>query len=542
MEKDQKFYEKMKVPEPTHCYFCRIQRRLSYRNERFLYHRKCALTGQKMLSSFSEDKPFPIYDNDAWWSDKWDPLDFGRDFNFLRPFFEQHCELRKKVPRLARQQQKPMWNSDYCNCASQNRNCYLVFSTNRCEDCYYGSWVNDCKDCIDLKNVIGCEVCYDCTGCRDCYDLKYSQDCVNCKSSYFLRDCKGCMHCFACSNLQDKQYYIFNKKKTREEYEEFMRHTNTGSYKTIKDGKEKAQKILQDLIGKEYHGVNTENCLGDYLTNCKNTYMSFECDECEDVRYCVCIEKAKDSMDHCHWGVNTERMYECQACGYDLFNLKFCTLCWTGCNDLEYCEHCFSSKNCFGCIGLKKNEYCILNKQYSREGYEELVPKIIEHMKKTSSLPELGYEYGEFFPIRDSYYAYNETLAHEEIPMTKDEVLKKGWQWKDKDPKEYKPQTYEPPDDIRNVPDSILNEILKCVDCGKNYKIIPQELNFYKRQTIPIPRKCADCRHNDRLKFRNPRIMYERSCMKCGKAIKTSYAPGRPETVYCEGCYLKEVY
>jgi len=28
-------------------------------------------------------------------------------------------------------------------------------------------------------------------------------------------------------------------------------------------------------------------------------------------------------------------------------------------------------------------KYCILNKQYSKEEYEELVPKIIEHMQKT---------------------------------------------------------------------------------------------------------------------------------------------------------------
>ncbi|MEK7547305.1 MAG: zinc-ribbon domain containing protein, partial [Patescibacteria group bacterium] len=133
MEKDQEFYKLMQVPSPTLCYFCRTQRRLSYRNERFLYHRKCGLTEKEIISSFSEDKPFPVYENDAWWSDEYDPLKYGRDFDFNRPFFEQFFELRDSVPRLARQQQKPMWNSDYCNCANQNKNCYLVFSTNRCE-------------------------------------------------------------------------------------------------------------------------------------------------------------------------------------------------------------------------------------------------------------------------------------------------------------------------------------------------------------------------------------------------------------------------
>ena len=30
-------------------------------------------------------------------------------------------------------------------------------------------------------------------------------------------------------------------------------------------------------------------------------------------------------------------------------------------------------------------------------------------------------------------------------------------------------------------------------------------------------------------------------CAKCGKEIKTSYAPDRPETVYCKQCYNNEV-
>ncbi len=535
MEKDQEFYEMMDVPRPTFCYICRMQRRLNYRNERFLYHRKCDLTGKDTISSFSIDKPFPVYDNDAWWSDDWDPLTFGRNFDFEKPFFEQFLDLRDTVPRIARQQQKPMWNSDYCNCASQNRNCYLVFSTNRCEDCYYGSWVNDCKNCIDGKNISGCELCYDCVGCTDCYDLKYSQDCRNCKNSYFLRDCLGCMYCFACSNLQDKEYYIFNERKTKKEYEDFMRKINLGSYQVVQDGKEKAQKILQDLIVKEYHGTNIENSIGDYLHDCKNAYMAFECDHCEDVRYCVCLEQAKSSMDHSHWGVGTERMYECQACGYDNFNLRFCNLCWSGCSDLTYCDQCFSSKDCLGCISMKKNQYCILNKQYSKSDYTKLRDQIIKHMKKTG-------EWGEFFPANRAIYGYNESLAQEQVKMSKKEVIARNWLWKDSDPRDYLPQSVHIPDDICEIDSQILETTLSCQNCGKNYKIIPPELKFYKKQTIPIPRKCHDCRHYDRMELKNLRIMYDRKCQRCHENIRTTYHSKDPAKVFCEKCYLEVVY
>ncbi|MFA6918141.1 MAG: hypothetical protein WC285_04930 [Candidatus Gracilibacteria bacterium] len=535
LPEDKEFYRMMEVSEPTLCYICRMQRRLSYRNERYLYHRKCALTGKEIISCFSPDKPFVIYDIDAWWSDKWNPLDYGVVFDFSRPFFEQFYGLRECVPRLALQQQKPNWNSEYCNCMSQNKNCYLVFSTNRCEDCYYGTWVNDCRNCIDNLYIFNCELCYDCMHCADSYALMYSQDCRNCKNSYFLKHCIGCMDCFACSNLRNKQYYVFNKRKTKEEYEEFMKSVNMGSYQVVSDGKEKAAKNLHDLIVKEFHGDNLENSVGDYLYDCKNTYMSFSCNDCEDVRYSTYVEKAKNSMDHSHWGVNTERIYECQACGYDLFNLRFCNLCWSGCSDLTYCDHCFSAKNCFGCVGLKKHQYCILNKQYSKEEYEELVPRIIEHIKRTG-------EFGEYFSIAKSLFAYNEAKGYERVPMTKGEVLAKGWTWKDKDPRDYLPQKFKLADDIRDVPESVIDDVLVCETCEKNYKIIPQELSFYRKMTIPIPRTCTDCRHFERLKMENPYVLFDRKCAKCGKAIKTSYKEGSSEIVYCEECYLKEVY
>lgn len=536
-EKDQAFYKRMEVPEPTLCPLCRIQRRLSYRNERFLYHRKCELTGKSIISSFSTDKPFPVYDNDAWWSDDWDPLDYGQDFDFNRPFFEQFFELRDKVPRQAMQQQKPMINSDYCNCASRNKNCYLLFSTNYCEDSYYGSWVNYAKNCVDNLYIKNCELCYDCVGCQDCYNVRYSRDSTNCKNSFFLRNCKGCTDCFGCSNLINKQYYIFNKPHTKEEYEAFLEEVNTGNHVTIEKIKEKLEGVLNDLVVREYIGVNNQNVLGDYINQCKNCYHCFEVDASEDLSYCHCINNSKDCMDYSYWGQESELVYETQASGYNLFNIRFCNLCWDNCSNLTYCDQIFSSKNCFGSVGLKKKQYCILNKQYSKQEYEELIPKIIKHMKKTG-------EWGEFFPTSQSIYAYNETLAYEQLPLTKEEVLKRGWPWKDEEEgsKNYKGPAYEIPDDIKNVSDEITKQILISEKSGKPYKIIPQELKFYKENNIPIPRLTPDERHWERLKKRNPRALFDRQCENCQKEIQTTYAPDRPEKVFCEECYLKEVY
>ena len=151
-------------------------------------------------------------------------------------------------------------------------------------------------------------------------------------------------------------------------------------------------------------------------------------------------------------------------------------------------------------------------------------------------------EWGEFFPTALSPYAYNETVANEYFPMPKEQVIEKGFTWRDPDQKDYQKQTFNLPDNLNEISDKILNEILACTTCGKNYKITSHELKFYHQFNLPIPRKCNDCRHNDRIVLRNPRKLFDRKCSKCQSDIYTTYTPDRPEVVYCEKCYLKEVY
>lgn len=533
---DLGFYKEIDVPPPTLCYICRMQRRLSFRSERFLYHRKCDLTGKQMISSYSTDKSFPVYDIDAWWSDKWDAKAYGRELDFSRPFFEQFFEMRNQVPRMARIQQKPMENSEYCNAAGHSKNCYLCFSTNTGEDCYFGTWLNRCKSCVDATNVNDSELCYECVNCTNCYDLQYSRDCKNCNSSMFLRACIGCTNCFGCYNQIQKQYMIFNEQKTKEEYEAFMMSLKTGSFSEIEAMKERFNEFSKSLITKEFDGTNNENSVGNYLNNCKNVYYGFECENVEDISYSMCIYRAKNAMDHSYWGDGTEKTYECQACGYGGYNLRFCNLCWSNCSDLTYCDQMFSSKNCFGCIGLRQAEYCVFNKQYSKEEYEKLVQKITTHMKETK-------EFGEFFPTTKSHYAYNETLAYEQIPLTKEEVLERKWRWKDEEENNsYKGPNITLPDSINDVSDEITKNILVSTLSGKPFKIIPQELAFYRTHQIPLPRLTPNERHYARLQMRNKRVMYDRICTRCKQSIITTYSPDRLEQVYCEKCYLETIY
>ena len=78
------FYEKIKVPAPTWCSECRLQRRYSWRNERNLYKRSCDLCGESIVTIYSPNKNLKVYCANCWWGDKWDSSSYGRDFDFNR--------------------------------------------------------------------------------------------------------------------------------------------------------------------------------------------------------------------------------------------------------------------------------------------------------------------------------------------------------------------------------------------------------------------------------------------------------------------------
>jgi hypothetical protein len=200
-----------------------------------------------------------------------------------------------------------------------------------------------------------------------------------------------------------------------------------------------------------------------------------------------------------------------------------------------YSQYCVNCKNIFGCSNLKNKDYCILNKQYKKEEYEELVPKIITQMQKNK-------EWGEFFPIKISQFAFNETVAQEYFPMQKEKIIEMGGKWKEESQKDYQPQRINITTDIKEVEDKICYEILACEITGKNFRIIPQELAFYKKMNLPIPTKHPDQRHLERIKQRNPRQLWPRKCASCKKSILTSYPETNPTKIYCEECYLKEIY
>jgi len=525
--------KKYPIPSPQLCPDCRQQRRLSWRNERNLYQRTCDFCHKKNLSIYREDNLSPVYCLDCWWSDQWDAQKYGRDFDFNRPFFEQFKELQNIVPRMAVQQSQNE-NSEYTANVSHLKNCYLLFSSDFSKDCYYGALVEHCQDSLDNLIINKCQLTHNAIFSENIYNCTFVIHSSQCSDSAFLLNCKNCSHCFLCYGLRSKEYCIANKQHSKEEYFKKMNSLPLSSYKNYENFKKHYFEMIQSAPYLfMWRNGRIQDSTGDFLTDVQNCINCYELTQGRDCKYVQIAYQVTDAQD-CSC-VNGELGYENCECFPMPMKSAFNLNTYNG-SDIFYSDMCMNGNaSLFGCVGLKRSKYCILNKQYSEKEYNELVPKIIEHMQKTE-------EYGEFFPASLSPFHYNETDAQGFFPLTKEEALAKNHTWLEKRKKDYQPQAYEMPDNINETPKEIVNHVLACQECKKNYKIITQEYELLKKLQLPIPRLCFECRHAQRSKFRKKRKLYIRKCAGCEIQIQTNYAPNCPEKVFCEKCYMEKIY
>jgi hypothetical protein len=428
-----------------------------------------------------------------------------------------------------------------------------------------------------------------------------------------------------------------NKKISKENFEEIKKDIFTNQ-----ERKEKINNFLGKQIKIAVKNYVSENISWEFLYWCKNCFNCYDLQESINCKNVERLHKIEDSMD-CFSVKDASLLYECLVVWNPAYNTLFSSVCWNWSNNMLYSMECYSSSNLFWCVWLRDKSYCILNKQYTKEEYEKLVPKIIENMSSPQPSPEGEgvREWWEFFPSSLSPFGYNETVAQEyfpinppvlaDIPLNKGDsqigaeaggffpnknvisseverpfseinnelsknngvskekipLLQSEWQnfsqsktglkWEinyiDREWNIYKTlqeagrrpvfkySTYEAtfpkvekiipasklPENISEIPDDILNWAIECEERktrGLNplFKILPQELEFYRKHNLPIPRKHPDQRHLDRMALRNPRKLFTRKCDKCGKEIQTTSAPERQETVYCQECYEKEIY
>lgn len=549
---DLAHYEKIDVPSPTFSPMERMRRRMAWRNERTLYKRTCDATGETVVSCYRPDAPFPVYKREYWYSDNWDPSAYQQEYDFSRSFFEQFKELLHKVPR-AQVFLSNSTGSDYTNYTVESKNCYLCFTAlGGNEDCSYSSYLTKSLGSYDCHLINQCENCYQCINCENCISVKYSIDSSNCSGSSFLYDCNGCVDCTGCVGLRNKQYYIFNEQYSKEEYAKKVAELDLACSSGIARMHETMQTFQLGFPKKYIHGRGNVDVSGDYIYNSKNCHDCYLVTNNEDCKFAFYSKDSKSMYDVFISFLGNEYVYESHATPRNNYMVKFCDLCANGNNTIEYCQSCESSSNLFGCIGLRGKEYCIFNKQYTKDEYEELIPKIKQHMMDMPyyDAMDIPYRYGEFFPIELSPFGYNETTAQDFFPLSKEEAGKRGYRYTDIE--KYK-GIYAPtisPDDLPEridaITDEFLNHVIACTNAATKtcqgssaFRLTQNEISFYKRNSIPLPHTCPNCRQFERISKRNGLKLYERITQD-GKNVLTTFSPDQPEKILSEEGYQQE--
>ncbi len=530
---DFKFYKRFDIPPPEQCSLCRWKHLLAFWTFGKFRKTKSDLSGEGIITVLPESVPFPVYAREEWVSDAWDPMQYGRDYDSSRPFFEQFAGLQFKVPHPHQAGARSI-NCEWSDDVWESKNCYLCRSLLNCEDVSYGYRTFGCKNSVDVTYCFDTEFSYDCAHCFKCYKVRHAFDARNSMDSMFLYDCRNVQNCFMCWNLRNKQYYILNQSYSREAYFEKLKSFDVSSYRGIQKLKEEFRgTVAREAVHRANFNTKAVNSTGNFLTECNNCFSCYFLDESENCRYIFRGLKSKDTIDSVGCVAEKTALSSAGAWIYETIGM----LWGSNCRYAAYLDACEECEHCFGCVGLRKKKFCILNKQYSEKEYSAKVTQIKDAMRKSG-------EWGKFFPYALAYSGYNLSLAHIYFPETKEGTQKLGGRW---DEEEAAAVTEgmsgdDLPDRIGDVGDDISKQAVICPKTGRRFNIAPHELAFYKEFEIPLPHHHPDWRTLERFKPLTVLRPYRGTCAFCSKETEHFYPP---ETGYkkiaCMDCYQREV-
>ena len=528
---DLVLYEKVGLQVPEQCFFCRMKQYFAFWVFGKFRKGVSDLSGENLITVLPNNPRYPVYKSNEWWSDAWDPMAYGQDYDPSRPFFEQLKELQEKVPR-PHQTGENNTNCDWCDDAWDSKNCYLSRSFAKCENLNYGYRVIEGKDSFDIVYGFNLQNSYDCLACHNSFNLNFSENCKDCIDSFFLFDCRNCQDCFMCWNLRNKQYCIRNEQYTKENYENELRKIKFDSYKNLSIVKSELENILKEkAVHRENFNLKTSSSVGNYLTNCDKCVNVFTWENSQNCRNSVRGLNTKDCIDQL--GTWNNELSGDNSGVYGGYGIKHSS--WSNGRYSEYLDICDEVEYCFGCVGLKKKKYCILNKQYSKEEYENLKNQIISGM---------GKEYGKFMPFSMGFCDYNLSTAQVYFPKTtKEEILKHGGYWSEEDlsSKDGVP-SLQLPDSISETDPNISSQALICPESHYRFNISTAEYDFHKRKNFALPRFHFDQRMLNKSRKLAIIKAYPYKCFYCQKDTMAYYPPEWGyKKIACEECYKQNI-
>lgn len=538
-DKDIEFLRMLRVPPPNYCPTCRRMRRMGHMGINRFFKRPCQAPdhSEAMISIFSSECPFPVYDYQYFIGDQFDPFSYTRTYEGGSPI-EVLYSLRKEFPMPSFLNRDPSCiNSEYSNGGRNTKNAYYASGCYESEDIWYSNMVGQSRNIMDSRLIHSSEFVYMSLHGDHLYKCMYTYFSSNSTDCMFIFDCKNCSDCIGCVNLRNARYVVFNEQLSKEDYEKFIASIIPFSRSTLEEYKERFWNLVKSMPINASHNVGSSNVSGVSILFSRDIQDCVEVDNSEHLRYADGALSHKDSMDLLFSGGNSHHLYGTVNIGSQSSGVRF-SISSKFCTD---CEFIFNSKNlkdCFMCFGLQNKSYCILNTQYEADEYYKIVDRI-----KTEML-ERG-EYSDGLGLEFSAQAYNFSLSTIPYPLSNEEITSLGgYAARDQDTNAGNIDiinAHDLPKTIDEVSDDILTKAIACSLTGRPFRIIPSELSFYQRMRIPLPTVHPATRIENQYRMAQNGKKYKAVCAKCNKDLESIFDPNEGYILYCEKCYQQEV-
>ena len=475
---------------------------------------------------------------------EWGEKDFrnkDKEYDPNRSWAEQLLEIRKSTPLTAFYNVKEPQNS-ISLISNGDTNSYFMIAS-KSKNCFYSSDLDNGELCTEVYAGINITNSVNVVHAQRIHNSRYVRESYDCSNSAFIFDCRNCEYCFGATNKRNKKFLWFNEQLTEEEYKKRMKEVDLGKRSEWQKWEKKFVALMEaDGFWPVNFNEKVENCRGEYLTNCTN------CD------YCFVGLQGPKNNERCFYLYGTaegnyftvgsfymSENYQCSAVS-EANKTKFCTTL-VRCQNMEYSMGCRNCEDCFGCVGLNRQKFCILNKQYTEE----------EYWKKLDEIKCNMLDRGEYGDVLDGSFAtshYLESAAEESLSVTEEDGKKLGFPVFDRDSHgaigklgdvESALDSSEVPDNIDDiVVEEWASKPLHDKETGRRFAFLKPELEYYKEYRVAPPTEHFFLRVDRLYWAANDFDLIDAACNKCSKDIEI--APNRTyknRKHLCRECYLK---
>lgn len=295
----------------------------------------------------------------------------------LQTFFNELQRLLEHYPKVTATIVNSE-NSDYGNKLYYSKNLAFCFDDANCND---GTYVNDSfksVSCADCDYCVESELCYECIDAFKCFSSAYLENCGSVRDAWYAYNCINCHDVFGCVNLQSKSFCIFNRQLTEAEYRQQVEQYKKWPAEKVLAIMEAMKQRYPLTQTNEAHNVNSS--YGDYVYFSKNCYMCFDGGHNEESCYLYDSFYNKNCYDATYSAPNNQLSYEIVDSG-NLFNCNY-NVFSSSCQDSSYVFNCSNVKDCLGCVSLSNKQYCVLNRQLTKEQYDEVKADIFAQLQQ----------------------------------------------------------------------------------------------------------------------------------------------------------------